>query len=182
MVIVLIWYYIHLICILGSAANIANSISYSGHHYAMSAAASTLNPVAFFKEEMDGLIQANFQKELIKDLNLDTIIPTLQTLTAKALHSTNMRLACNLSENRFDKVSNAINRFISSIPGDRSDVYETETVEFVPQKRKIYYEFPFHIHHTSRVIATVPYTHPDSTKLTLLSRIITNKVLFYIIL
>ena len=154
-----------------------SNIGHHGHLIAMSTAAASLSPASRLSEELNGLSQLTFLKEVAKKPDLQETVSILQTLAAKTLHTVNFKASCNLREERVDGTLQALSAFLSSIPGDRTDSeMELETESFVPQRRRKYIKFPFQVHYVARAVRTVPFTHPAQPSLVLLARLMTNKV------
>ena len=160
-----------------AVADVVGSISYNGHLLAMAQAGSALNAASKLAEELSGLSQIAFLNELAKQTDLQETVSVLQTLAAKTLHAVNLKAACNLREEKVDETLGDLSAFFDAIPGDRTDsVREFETEAFVPTRQRLYTQFPFQVHFVARAIQTVPYNHPHQPILSLLARVMTNKV------
>ncbi|XP_792865.3 presequence protease, mitochondrial [Strongylocentrotus purpuratus] len=161
------------------AAELANSIVYMGHAFAMKRAGSSLSPSGRLHEIAGGMTQVSFLKGLAEKENLDPVLAHLQTIASLVLNKTNMRCAVNSSPEGVDQAANQLTRFLDNLPGSPlgDSLHLTQASDFSPSEERMHYELPFPVNYMSHAVCGVPYSHPDFPKLRVLARLMSAKYL-----
>ncbi|CAL4121780.1 unnamed protein product, partial [Meganyctiphanes norvegica] len=156
------------------ATNQANSLVYSGHRYAMSAAASSTSYALFLKECWSGLSFIHQMKQISECEDLGATLEQLQELGNLLLSRDNMRVSVNTTAEFQNTALSQLEDFLGQISGtpnatNSSLIYSPES--FTPHTSRIHNVFPFPINFSSKSYAGVPYCHPDAGPLRVLARV-----------
>uniref|UniRef100_H2Z9Y4 Presequence protease, mitochondrial n=1 Tax=Ciona savignyi TaxID=51511 RepID=H2Z9Y4_CIOSA len=185
------------------AQELANSVSFSGHLFAMKSAARPLAPSAGYSEQFGGLTQVNFMKQIADSDDIDDIIMKLNEIALYVLRNNKdavSRFALHATPHAMSEATTSLTKFVENI--QLSDVvgkklngttlkvpFQSQTGYFffkylfsinllfsIPNRT--FHDLPLPVNFTSMCIATnTPYSHADNPALRLLARLITTKFL-----
>lgn len=155
------------------ATDQANSLVYSGHRYAMTAASATTSHIAALTECWNGLTFMQQMKALSEMEDLTQTLEHLHELSSLLLSRKKMRVAINTTPSYHDKALHKFDHFLSNLPGDPSNSSSIAVTpgNFTSHTAKTHHVFPFPVNFTSKSFSGVPYAHPDSGALRVLARL-----------
>uniref|UniRef100_A0AAX7TFN7 Presequence protease, mitochondrial n=1 Tax=Astatotilapia calliptera TaxID=8154 RepID=A0AAX7TFN7_ASTCA len=186
------------VLVMQSAQELANSIAYSGHLYAMTRAGRHLTPAGDLQETFGGMEQVTFMKRTAAMADLSQIIRTLPRLKIHLFNPNNMRWVHNtpailsdaaahlegfikdVAKNRKERKPvrpNIIEKPINPLDdnGPRRKLISEPT--FHPCPMKTFFQMPFPVNFVSESIRAVPFSHKDYASLCILARMMTAKFL-----
>ncbi|UYV62607.1 PITRM1 [Cordylochernes scorpioides] len=99
-----------------AASDLAQSITYHGHHYAVKLAASTLSPYAAARESYAGLAQVLQMKELAEKFDADLFLAQLKEIAGIIFHKNNLRFALNGSHSSLEHGQHLLENLLTSLP------------------------------------------------------------------
>lgn len=153
------------------AANMVNSVTASGHRYAMLGAASLVCEASALKETQSGLTHLSLLKNLAggkASEGLEIVRQVRKELSAS------MRCSVNaLPETDLTPLNDFVTRL--GIPGNKCDLKNCG--EMGEQFTGRFHELPFDVSYAAQATFTVPYIHADFAPLRILSRLLTSKYL-----
>uniref|UniRef100_A0AAX7VRB6 Presequence protease, mitochondrial n=1 Tax=Astatotilapia calliptera TaxID=8154 RepID=A0AAX7VRB6_ASTCA len=170
------------VLVMQSAQELANSIAYSGHLYAMTRAGRHLTPAGDLQETFGGMEQVTFMKRTAAMADLSQIIRTLPRLKIHLFNPNNMRWVHNtpailsdaaahlegfikdVAKNRKERKPvrpNIIEKPINPLDdnGPRRKLISEPT--FHPCPMKTFFQMPFPVNFVSESIRAVPFSHKD---------------------
>ncbi|XP_063878942.1 presequence protease, mitochondrial-like [Scylla paramamosain] len=150
----------------------ANSLVYSGHQYAMTAAAASTSYLSSLAENWGGLSQLRRMKALSETQDLTPTLESLRELAGQLLNRQGMRVAINTTPNHHATALSTIEGFLKGLDG--TPVISTLCTipqTFSPHTCKTHCVFPFPINFASKAFPGVPYAHPDAGALRVLARV-----------
>uniref|UniRef100_H2Z9Y5 Presequence protease, mitochondrial n=1 Tax=Ciona savignyi TaxID=51511 RepID=H2Z9Y5_CIOSA len=165
------------------AQELANSVSFSGHLFAMKSAARPLAPSAGYSEQFGGLTQVNFMKQIADSDDIDDIIMKLNEIALYVLRNNKdavSRFALHATPHAMSEATTSLTKFVENI--QLSDVVGkikwNDFESSIPVSNRTFHDLPLPVNFTSMCIATnTPYSHADNPALRLLARLITTKFL-----
>uniref|UniRef100_H2Z9Y2 Presequence protease, mitochondrial n=1 Tax=Ciona savignyi TaxID=51511 RepID=H2Z9Y2_CIOSA len=160
------------------AQELANSVSFSGHLFAMKSAARPLAPSAGYSEQFGGLTQVNFMKQIADSDDIDDIIMKLNEIALYVLRNNKdavSRFALHATPHAMSEATTSLTKFVENI--QLSDyLFSINLLFSIPNRT--FHDLPLPVNFTSMCIATnTPYSHADNPALRLLARLITTKFL-----
>ncbi|SAL97302.1 hypothetical protein [Absidia glauca] len=162
----------------GNTSYLNNSIVNSGHMYAKSFASSTLTPALASDELLSGLSHIKFMNQLSEIADLTEVATKLEQLAAMAIHQSSLRVAVTCGEEAVNDNIKHLSNFIGALPTDaKIKAPSAEILPFEPQFKKSFYPISSQVDFTAKSLRGVPYTHPDSAKLQVLSSLVTSHYL-----
>lgn len=187
------------VLVMMSAQELSNSISSSGHMYAMTRAARALTPTADLQETFSGMDQVKFMKRMAEMTDVTSVLRRLPRLKRHLLNPENMRCAVNATPQKMSEAAGEVERFMGNIAAIRKErkpvrptVVEraldpqaessasrklTSEPHFKPCQMKTYFQLPFNVNFVSECVRAVPFTHADYASLCILARMMTAKFL-----
>ena len=167
----------------GDASGALNAVASSGHSYARRFAASGLTTHGWLNEQIGGLTQVQHTAALAArspSEGLSDIIVKLKVIQQFAIsNSSTFRTALTCgSESVSDNVA-ALENFLATLPS-KSGILEP-IVPFIPNTRdtKTFFPLPYQVYYSALALSTVPYVHPSSAPLQILSQLLTHKYLHH---
>jgi len=160
------------------ANDLSSSVAQSGHLYAISAASKNLTPSSQIAELFGGLSQVNFMKLMAEKEDLDEIIQNLCKIATYMLNSNEMRCSLNTSNDLMESSLQGLEGLVSSlnvVGFDDETIFEEN--DFKGKSNKTFIEMDFPVNYVSKCIRTVPYSHPDNSRLQILAKILSAKYL-----
>jgi Zn-dependent M16 (insulinase) family peptidase len=157
-------------------SNFQESLINNGHVFAMSQSSSPFTRSYMLSELWGGISQASFMQSLAQQEDLSFVIEKLQKIASLLLDKAISRCLVTTEEKYFSQTEKYLNYFMDSLPNNpMKDKNIGEIKEFPNEKKKIYITLPgLQVHHIASSFLTIPYTHPDSPKLKLLSRLVSS--------
>ncbi len=153
--------------------SLENSIPASGHSYASRAAAAGLTPAARQREQWAGIQQVRLVREAagLGDDGLEELAHKLKRLAEFLLSRGRVRAAFTAEKENVEASRPALEKFLAALPaGDQSS--EAALPPFVLKKAYSGWATSVPVSYVARVFRTVPFTHPDSAPLMILSRLL----------
>ncbi|XP_063985338.1 presequence protease, mitochondrial [Diachasmimorpha longicaudata] len=166
-----------------SAVDLSCGIADSGHHYAMSSAASLVSSSAELKEKLSGLEFVSRMKKLSQLKDMSPILQKMQEIRAQVIDKSRLRSSVNYSEDQDSQ------NIVESLQKDFYDPLKAshssdQTENFVSSEQDsdsirekvsgIHHVMPYTTNYTSKAILTVPYAHPDYPALRILGKLISS--------
>ncbi|XP_077997205.1 presequence protease, mitochondrial-like [Glandiceps talaboti] len=164
------------------AAEMANSLAYHGHHYAMLCAGSSLTPLSETKELLHGMTQVSIMKQIAESKDLSQVIQNLKTIAQLLLNRGSLRCSLNSSPDNLVSAVSSLEKCINTLPSPgvqqaQPNAEMIEVADFKPSARRIHFPLPFPVNYMGRCLPTVGYTHHDCAKLRVLGKLMTSKFL-----
>lgn len=165
------------------ASRALDAIANSGHLYARRYAEKNLSAQGLLNEQCYGLTHIQYYTSLARRLpseGWDDIISKLKAIQQFAIsNSTSLRIALTCGREATSSNEAALQTFLSGLPSSNSipnsqansppDVFSPKT--FIP--------VPYQVYYSALAFPTVPYVHPDSAPLQVLSQLLTHKHLHH---
>lgn len=161
----------------GSVANSMNSLSESGHSYAIGHASAAFSKSRRLAESLGGIEQVQFMKTLgeIPENELkDKVVAKLEEVGSYVATSGNIKYGITLSPSATPNTKE-ITKFTNSLPAGESHGELTD-VELLPVK-KTHFQLPFQVSYVGVALPAVEYTHPDGAPLQVLANLLSYKYL-----
>lgn len=166
-----------------TASGALDAIANSGHSYALRYAQTNLTPKGLLDEQGSGLTHIQYYTTLARrspSEGMDDIISKLKAIQQLAIsNSISLRTALTCGREATSSNEAALQKFLSGLPSSTripksqadlsSDAFSSKT--FIP--------VPYQVYYSALALPTVPYVHPDSAKLQLLSQLLTYKHLHH---
>ncbi|KAI4189782.1 MAG: hypothetical protein L6R41_001207 [Letrouitia leprolyta] len=171
--------------LLQSAANGAlDAISGAGHSYARRYAEAGITPQGLLNEQTSGLTQVQQTATLAsrpESDGLGDVVSKLKAIQSFALSNTSsFRTAITCGSESVSSNESALENFLStldkssSIPSTSNGQISTTTYN-----AKTFFPLPYQVYFSALSLPTVPYTHPSSAPLQILSQLLTHKHLHH---
>ncbi|KAL8798396.1 MAG: hypothetical protein Q9182_006690 [Xanthomendoza sp. 2 TL-2023] len=171
--------------LLQSAANGAlDAIASGGHSYARRYAEAGLTPQGLLNEQIGGLTQVQHTGLLasrISSEGLSDVISRLKAIQKFAIsNSSALRAAITCGSESVSANESAFRTFLSSL-NDSSVIPATgfSTLPGTSYNAKSFFPLPYQVYYSALSLPTVPYTHPSSAPLAILSQLLTHKHLHH---
>lgn len=151
--------------------SLENSISNSGHSYAMRSATSKLTPAGYVKEIWSGLTQVQLIKKIanINEEDLDEI-STIMTQIANIIFSNQFTCAMTTNSDSMEKMIKEVTPFIKNF-NSGSKESTLNLPDFTKSSDSIGWAISTPVSYVTRAFRTTNYLHEDSAPLTILSKI-----------
>ena len=171
--------------LLQSAANGAlDAIASGGHSYARRYAEAGLTPQGLFNEQTGGLTQVQ-QTGLLASrdpsTDLSDIMSNLKAIQSFAIsNSSAFRAAVTCGSDSVSANESALETFLSTL--NRSSAVlpnDTSTSPITTYHSKTFFPLPYQVYYSAVSLPTVPYSHPSSAPLAILSQLLTHKHLHH---
>ncbi|KAL8921626.1 MAG: hypothetical protein Q9172_003915 [Xanthocarpia lactea] len=171
--------------LLQSAANGAlDAIASGGHSYARRYAEAGLTPQGLLNEQTGGLTQVQ-QTGLLASRDLSTglsdIMSKLKAIQSFAIsNSSAFRAAITCGSDSVSANESALETFLSTL--NRSSTVlpnDTSTSPSTTYHSKTFFPLPYQVYYSAVSLPTVPYSHPSSAPLAILSQLLTHKHLHH---
>ncbi|KAK9764183.1 Mitochondrial presequence protease [Basidiobolus ranarum] len=163
--------------ILSNSSSLLNSIPDSGHVFARVFASSTLSPTMKMSEISSGLTQVELASKLANNLdNINDVVEKLKAIQSFVFNKASLRVAVNGTEEALGHNQKHLKNFLQGLGSSSTSGLES-TSTFSPEYRKSFIPLPFSTNFAAKCLKTVPYTHEDSAKLTILGNLMTHRYL-----
>ncbi|KAJ3253952.1 Presequence protease, mitochondrial [Boothiomyces macroporosus] len=157
-------------CLTIEASSLVNSITGNGHIYAMRSASASLTPSGHVSELLHGMTQVNYLNTLTQDPDITHLSTRLQEIAKKIFNQPEILI---VTDQAITEHQVGIARIVENL----SPLKHTYKSDFQPSFKMNNHPMDLGINFVAKSIKTVPYTHPDSPALKVLSSILTNHFL-----
>eukprot|EP01134_Creolimax_fragrantissima_P007471 CFRG7471T1 len=164
--------------------DMANSVSDSGHHFAITRAAASLSPFDATTELYTGLTQIDFIRKLAEQPEQSQTLSYLRDLASYIFTSSNIRCAINADGNGMDMAHTHLCSLLSTLPTKiPSELHSVATTDvftagaFSGKSGKLYVPLPVNVNFVAKSMRTVPSQHEDNATLQVLSGLLSTKFL-----
>ncbi|KAJ3316965.1 Presequence protease, mitochondrial, partial [Boothiomyces sp. JEL0866] len=157
-------------CLTLEASSLVNSITGNGHLYAMRSASASLTPSGHVSELLHGMTQVNYLNTLTQDPNITDLSFKLKEIAKKVLHLPEVLVVTDQPITDHQVGITSILQHLEPLKHEiKSDFKEDHKISNHPMDLGINF--------VAKSIKTIPYTHPDSPALKILSSVLTNHFL-----
>ncbi|ORY02652.1 hypothetical protein K493DRAFT_405243 [Basidiobolus meristosporus CBS 931.73] len=164
--------------ILSNSSSLLNSIPDSGHVFARGFASSSLSPAMKMSEISGGLTQVELASNLAKNLdNINDVVEKLKAIQSFVFNKSSLRVAVNATEEALANNQKYLKPFLNGLASNSPTAASETASTFSPEYRKSFIPLPFSTNFAAKCLKTVPYTHEDSAKLTILGNLMTHRYL-----
>ncbi len=153
--------------------SLENSIPQSGHTYAARTAAASLTATAKWREQWSGLTQISLIRQLadIPVEGLGEVVEILQQIASKLFNSAQLQVAVTVEAENFKDFRESMTEMLTAMPKQASTgQVTTETFAAEQQRQGWIWSLP--VNYVTQAFRAVPYSHPDSAALTVLSKLL----------
>ncbi|XP_050535717.1 presequence protease, mitochondrial [Daktulosphaira vitifoliae] len=159
------------------ASSLANSISGSGHVYAMLCATSAINPIDAHRESYGGLKYISKMKEIAHLNDLLPVLKNLKDIGLQLLNKNFMKCSITIVDNNIMAVK-SLENFINNTHGnwDLKNEY-TKVLQNDLKKNCFHHVLPFSVNYCAKALPGVPYTHKHFAALKVLCKYLSSKYL-----
>jgi presequence protease len=163
-----------------------DSVAESGHHFAVTSAASALTKRGRIQDQLSGLSQIESTALLLdaarrNPKRLEDVIRKLQNIQSFAItNSSNCSLRVVCEPGSSEANQNLIKSFISHFPEDQPRSHTPSYKDAVPGSalsRRAFFDLPFQVSYTGSCLQTAPYSSPDKAPLTVLGQLLVHNFL-----
>lgn len=166
-----------------SASGALNTVAGSGHSYARRYAEASLTAQALFSEQVGGLTQIQSTAALAQrspSTGYGDIIEKLKAIQSFAIsNSASLRTAITCGRDSVSSNESALSKFLSGLPTS-SAVPQSHQESHQPIiSSKTFFPLPYQVYYSALAFRTVPYVHPASGPLQILSQLLTHKHLHH---
>lgn len=159
------------------ASSLANSISGSGHMYAMLCATAGINPIDAQRESYGGLQYVSSMKKIAQMEDLSPILKKLEEVGEQILNKNTMKCSLTITEDN-SKAVKGLESFLNTISGNWNLSNEYKTVEKQDNDVKCFHHvLPFSVNYCAKALPGVHYTNKDFAPLKVLCKYISSKYL-----
>lgn len=164
-----------------TAAELVNGIADMGHHYAMSSAASLVNPASYRKELASGLTYVSKMKEIAQMSDLSPVLTQMGQISKAVFNKNHLRCAVNLSSATESVVLKEMEMFLGSLPGTAGfPVLKTRDPNYYLEKsvaQGFHHIHPIPVNFAAKSLSTVYFCHSHFPSLRVMASLITSKFL-----
>ncbi len=149
-----------------------NSVPGAGHSYARGLGARHLTAAAMQRESWFGVGYLHLLRELasLKENELDGLADKMESLAGILLNRSTMKLSVVTEARYFDSMEEPMALFLKSL--DEKEDSVRPPLEFNPGTSMEGWSTNVPVSYVASVFRTVPYSHPDSTALLVLSKLL----------
>lgn len=159
-----------------------DSVAGSGHHFAVTSAASALSPRSALQDQLSGLTQLEYTASLLRTARSDPeslhkVINKLTLLQRSAISNSkdlSFRIVCEASSVANNQ--NLLKKFLGKVPYTESPTFpqSSDVVPGSSLSRQVFFDLPFQVSYTGTCLRTAPYTSPEKAPLTVLGHLLFN--------
>ena len=158
--------------------DLANSLTHSGHHYAMTHAGSSITPTALMKEMDEGVTYIRRVKAIAETNQFEPLLESMRDIADHLLVKNSMRCALNVTSDSREEAIKQLEGFVSSVKGSpREQAVWTIDNDFQPTVQRTHYVLPVPVNFTSKVLPGASYLSSDYAPLRVLAGIMSAKFL-----
>jgi Zn-dependent M16 (insulinase) family peptidase len=159
-----------------------DSVAGSGHHFAVTSAASALSPRSALQDQLSGLTQLEYTASLLRTARSDPeslhkVIDKLMLLQRSAISNSkdlSFRVVCEASS--VANNHNLLEKFLGKVPYTEPPTFpkSSDVVPGSSLSRRVFFDLPFQVSYTGSCLRTAPYTSPEKAPLTVLGHLLFN--------
>lgn len=159
------------------ASSLANSISGSGHMYAMLCATAGINPIDARRELCGGLHYVSSMKKIAQMEDLSPILKYLEKISEQILNKNTMKCSLTIVDDN-SKAVNGLESFLNTISGnfDLSNEYN-KVIKQENNVKCFHHILPFSVNYCAKALPGVHYVHKDFAPLQVLCKYMSSKYL-----
>lgn len=153
--------------------SLENSVPHSGHTYASRSAAANLSPAGQLREQWSGLSQVALVRELAGRSvdQLDGLVDIFNQMSARIFNREALKVAVTVEREHFANFEQPLAQLNAKLPCiDLADAEQQQ--EFVVRSLRQGTIWSLPVNYVTRVFRAVPYAHPDSAALMVLSKLL----------
>lgn len=159
------------------ASSLANSISGSGHVYAMLCATAGINPIDAQRESYGGLQYVSSMKQIAQMKDLSEILKKLEEIGEQILNKNTMKCSLTVVDDN-SKAVQGLESFLGTINGNWNLSSEYNQVKENDNDIKCFHHvLPFSVNYCAKALPGVQYTHKDFASLRVFCKYISSKYL-----
>jgi Zn-dependent M16 (insulinase) family peptidase len=153
--------------------SLENSVPQSGHTYAARTAAACLTPIGWRREQWSGLSQVAVIREYAakQPEELGTLATELTQIARQLFCSAELQAAVTVEESNFQPFQLELETLFQRLPETVQSAACT-VPSFSPQPKRRGFIWSVPVNYVTRVFRAVPFSHPDSAALTVLSKLL----------
>lgn len=160
-----------------------DSVSESGHHFAIMSASAALSRRGLMQEQLSGLLQVETTARLLADArqnpqSLQSLIEKLkliQTFAISSSSSLSVRFVCEPSST--SRNQSLLDNFLKNLPATVQIPSTSNIVSSSSLSRQTFFNLPFQVSYTGTCLQTAPFVSPDKAALTILGQLLTHNYL-----
>jgi Zn-dependent M16 (insulinase) family peptidase len=163
-----------------SAANALNSLSDSGHRFAMVHAKAAMSGKCNLEERLSGMEQVHFimQMSKLEDQELkEQVVPRLEEIRAFASQSSGLEAGLTYSPDPLisDKNQDLLHKFASKLPFASSATISSVSGLLHGADHMTQFQLPFQVSYVGAAVGGADYFHKDSAALQILANLLTHR-------
>jgi len=159
------------------ASSLANSISGSGHMYAMLCATAGINPIDAQRETYSGLQYISTMKKIAQIDDLLPILKKLEEIGTIILNKNTMKCSLTIVENNSMAVK-GLEGFLNTIAGNWKQPNDYNKIDKLDNNAKCFHHvLPFSVNYCAKALPGVHYAHKHFAPLKVLCKYISSKYL-----
>lgn len=159
------------------ASSLANSISGSGHMYAMLCATAGINPIDAQRETYGGLQYISTMKKIAQIDDLKPIMKKLEKISEIILNKNTMKCSLTIVDNNSTAVK-GLESFLNTIAGNWDLSNEYNKIDKQDNNVKCFHHvLPFSVNYCAKALPGVHYAHKDFAPLKVLCKYMSSKYL-----
>ncbi|KAF0756931.1 presequence protease, mitochondrial [Aphis craccivora] len=159
------------------ASSLANSISGSGHMYAMLCATAGINPIDAQRETYGGLQYVSTMKKIAQIDDLLPILKKLEEIGTEILNKSTMKCSLTIVENNSMAVK-GLEGFLNTIAGNWEQPNDYNKIDKLDNNAKCFHHvLPFSVNYCAKALPGVHYAHKHFAPLKVLCKYISSKYL-----
>ena len=164
-----------------------DSVSESGHHFAVMSASSALSTRGRLQDQLSGLSQLEATTRMVEAARTDPsslqrVVEKLKQIQSSAISNSgnlSMRVVCEPSAVPTNQ-KKLLEGFVSRLPeavAASSFGAQNGSEQASSLSRRALFDLPFQVSYTGTCLQTVPYSSPDKAALTILGQLLTHNFL-----
>lgn len=158
-------------------SSLANSISGSGHMYAMLCATAGINPIDAQRETYGGLQYVSTMKKIAQIDDLLPILKKLEEIGTEILNKSTMKCSLTIVENNSMAVK-GLEGFLNTIAGNWEQPNDYNKIDKLDNNAKCFHHvLPFSVNYCAKALPGVHYAHKHFAPLKVLCKYISSKYL-----
>lgn len=159
------------------ASSLANSISGSGHMYAMLCATASINPIDAQREMYNGLEYVSYMKQISQIEDLSGILKKLEEISECILNKNSMKCSLTIVDDN-SKAVESLENFLNNVSGNWNLPYEYNKLKNQDNDVNCFHHvLPFSVNYCAKALPGVNYTHKDFAPLKVLCKYLSSKYL-----
>ncbi|SHI78767.1 hypothetical protein SAMN02745165_00878 [Malonomonas rubra DSM 5091] len=153
--------------------SLENSVPQSGHTYAARTAAACLTPVSWQREQWSGLSQVAMIRQNAEKTpeELQSLADMMVSIARQLFCRGQLQTAVTVEKENFPAFREGLEQLCAALPEATPDV-APGNILFKPQPKQRGFVWSLPVNYVTRAFRAVPYSHPDSAALTVLSKLL----------